>query len=171
MHNRILVPTDGSPAMARVFDYATTLADRHDATIQVLYVVDTVSFVAMPVETTWEGVTDMLRTEGDQAINAAEQYLEDRQITTAVIEGRPSREICNYAERESCDLIVMGTNGRAGLNRLLLGSVAERVVRSAPVPVLTVNISREVPVITDPQPEQEEFELSSVDPANANLVD
>ena len=60
-----------------------------------------------------------------------------------MIEGTPSREIVNYAVDEDCDLIVMGTHGRGGLDRLLLGSVAERVVRSSAIPVLTLRMHEE----------------------------
>ena len=60
------------------------------------------------------------------------------QVTAVSLEGAPSHEIIRYAEREQADLIVLGTHGRSGLKRLLLGSVAEHVVRKAPCAVLTV---------------------------------
>jgi nucleotide-binding universal stress UspA family protein len=63
-------------------------------------------------------------------------------VETAVLEGSPSREIVRYAEAQDCDLVVMGTHGRGGIDRLLLGSVAERVVRASEVPVLTVRVGQ-----------------------------
>jgi len=65
---------------------------------------------------------------------------DDVTVTRATAEGSPSREIVEYANQHGCDLIVMGTHGRGGIDRLLLGSVAERVVRSAHVPVVTVPV-------------------------------
>ncbi|TKX83377.1 universal stress protein, partial [Halorubrum sp. SS5] len=64
----------------------------------------------------------------------------DVDVETAVVEGSPSREIITHAEEAGCDLVVMGTHGRGGIDRLLLGSVAEKVVRGSSVPVLTVRI-------------------------------
>jgi nucleotide-binding universal stress UspA family protein len=61
-------------------------------------------------------------------------------VETRVMEGSPSRKIVRYAEQERCDLIIMGTHGRGGIDRLLLGSVAEQVVRSSDVPVLTMRV-------------------------------
>ncbi|QLD91292.1 universal stress protein [Natronomonas salina] len=140
MYNCILVPTDGSAGMSRVIDHASDLADAHDAAVHFLYVVNTASFANLPMETSWESVTTMLRDEGEDALRAAEERSRADRVVTAMREGPPSREIVDYATEEGCDLIVMGTHGRGGLNRLLLGSVAERVVRSSEVPVLTVRV-------------------------------
>ncbi|PSP85376.1 stress response protein [Halobacteriales archaeon QS_6_64_34] len=141
MYDRILVPTDGSPSMQSVVDHALELADVHDATLHGLYVVDTGSFATLPVETTWDGMTEMLREEGQQAVSTFAEMTGDEPVETVVREGNPSGEIVDYAERCDCDAIVMGTHGRGGIDRLLLGSVAERVVRAAPVPVVTMPIS------------------------------
>jgi len=141
MYDRILIPTDGSPSMQPVVDHATGLADVHDATLHGLYVVDTGSFATLPVETTWEGVTEMLREEGELALSEFTERASEASVETAIRDGNPSGEIVDYARKHDCDTIVMGTHGRAGIDRLLLGSVAERVVRAAPIPVVTVPIS------------------------------
>jgi nucleotide-binding universal stress UspA family protein len=98
------------------------------------------------METAWEGIGDMLRDEGESAVADIRQLAEGAglPVETTVLEGSPSREIVRYAEEQDCDLIVMGTHGRGGIDRLLLGSVAERVVRASEVPVLTVRVG-EVP--------------------------
>ena len=140
MYNCILVPTDGSAGMTPVIDHASELARAHDAALHFLYVVNTASFANLPMETSWESVTSMLREEGEDALRAAEDRARTDRVVTAMREGPPSREIVEYADAEGCDLVVMGTHGRGGLNRLLLGSVAERVVRSSNVPVLTVRV-------------------------------
>ena len=141
MYDRILVPTDGSPSMQPVVDHALELASVHDATVHGLYVVDTGNFATLPVETTWDGVTDMLRQEGEQAVSEFEEMAGDTPVETAIREGNPSGEIVAYAREHDCDAVVMGTHGRGGIDRLLLGSVAERVIRAAPVPVVTVPVS------------------------------
>lgn len=146
--------------MARVIDTASELANIHDATVHFVYAVHTASFANLPMETSWESVSTMLRDEGDAALEAAVDRATADRIETTIVDGSPSREILSYAEAAGCDLIVMGTHGRGGLNRLLLGSVAERVVRSATIPVMTVRVgesdglpsrvSEEQPVTADP---------------------
>lgn len=147
MYDRILVPTDGSEGIRRVVDHATRLAAAHGSTLAVVYVVNTAAVANLPMETSWEGVSEMLREEGEGALEAAEDAAAsvdpDVPVVRAMLEGNPAREIVGYADREGCDLICMGTHGRGGVSRLLLGSVAERVVRSATVPVLTVRVDDE----------------------------
>ncbi|MFB6354387.1 MAG: universal stress protein [Halobacteriales archaeon] len=142
MYDRILVPTDGSAGTRRAVDHAIRLAEAHGATLHGLYVVNTASYASFSMETAWEGIGDMLRDEGEAAVAAVEERAEAAgvPVETAVLEGSPSREIVRYAEDQGCDLIVMGTHGRGGIDRLLLGSVAERVVRASEVPVLTVRV-------------------------------
>lgn len=140
MYDRILVPTDGSAGSRRAIEHAIELAGLYGATVDALYVVNTVSFTSLPMEASWEGVNDLLRDEGADAIAEVERLGSDHgvDVRRVVLEGSPSRKIVTYAEREGCDLIVMGTHGRGGIDRLLLGSVAERVVRSSQIPVLTL---------------------------------
>ena len=141
MYDRILVPTDGSPGMGGVVTHALALAEVHDAELHGLYVVDTGSFATLPVEMTWDGMTEMLREEGDLAIEEFENLAGEVSTETEVREGNPSEKIVEYASDHDCDTIVMGTHGRGGIDRLLLGSVAERVIRASSVPVVTVPVS------------------------------
>jgi nucleotide-binding universal stress UspA family protein len=94
------------------------------------------------MEGAFEGVSEMLRADAEDAVGMVEAVGDDFTVPveTAIIEGSPSAEIVRYAEREACDLVVMGTHGRGGIDRLLLGSVAEKVVRGSNVPVLTVRV-------------------------------
>lgn len=144
MYDRILVPTDGSAGTRRAVDHAIRLAEAHGSTVHGLYVVNTASYASFSMETAWEGIGDMLRDEGEAAVADIRDRAESAgvPVETAVLEGSPSREIVRYAEDQGCDLIVMGTHGRGGIDRLLLGSVAERVVRASEVPVLTVRVGR-----------------------------
>jgi len=140
MYDDILVPTDGSAGMQSAIDHATELASEHDATVHGLYVVDTASLTDLPMEASMDGVSQALRQEGETALEQLERRAGDVPVRTDVVEGSPARDITSYAADNPCDLVVMGTHGRSGVDRLLLGSVAERVVRSSPVPVLTVGV-------------------------------
>ena len=127
--------------MERVIAHASDLATAHDATIHALYVVNAASHASLPMETSWEGIADLLYEQGADATAEVEHLVDDGvPVESRVVEGSPSREILAYAENEDVDLIVMGTHGRVGIGRFILGSVAERVVRNADVPVMTVSL-------------------------------
>lgn len=140
MYDRILVPTDGSDEMGAVVDHAAALAREHDATLTALYVIDTATMGQMPVDSSWESLAEMLREDGERALDAVEDRVDDLSLERAIREGAPSRAIVEHAHESDADAIVMGTHGRGGLDRLLLGSVAERVVRTAPLPVVVVPV-------------------------------
>lgn len=143
MYEKILVPTDGSSGMSPVIDHATTLADVHGADLHALYVVNTASLNDLPMDSTWEGLRTALEDEGQEGLKQFEERADKVQLETVMREGSPPSEIVEYAEAEECDVIVMGTHGRSGVNRLLLGSVAERVVRQASTPVLTMGVDED----------------------------
>jgi nucleotide-binding universal stress UspA family protein len=138
MYSDILVPTDGSDASAVALDHALSLATQYDARVHGLYVVDWEPYGL--VEEGKSIVVDSLHDEGAAAVASIEEAAESAgvDVRTSVVEGDIHRHIVDYADDEGIDLIVMGTHGRRGLDRLILGSVTERVVRSSPVPVLTV---------------------------------
>ena len=132
----IVVATDGSESVRRAVGVALDLADRFDAAVHALSVVDTDEIDSSPAELR-EDLADALERQAHDAL----ETVADRaggSVTTAVREGRPAAEIVAYAREEDLDAVAVGTRGRHGENRLLLGSVAERVVRTCPVPVLTV---------------------------------
>jgi nucleotide-binding universal stress UspA family protein len=140
MYDHILLPTDGSAEMAPVIDHAVELAAHHGADIHALYVLDTASFGTLPMETSADAITSMLEDEGRTAMESIEEKAEDVTVERTLLDGSPSPNIVDYAEKNDIDVIVMGTHGRGGIDRLLLGSVAERVVRTSDVPVLTVRV-------------------------------
>lgn len=158
MFEKILVPTDGTPEMAPVIDRASEFAALNGATVHFVYAVTPSSFVSLPMETSWEGVETMLKERGETALREARERCSAERIEISLLEGPPGREIVDYAEQNSCDLIVMGTHGRGGLNRLLLGSVAERVIRSATVPVMTIRLSEDD--VSEPADSVDPTELS-----------
>jgi nucleotide-binding universal stress UspA family protein len=142
LYDTILLPTDGSAGFQRVIDHAGEVARVHDADVLALYVVDASSYTGLPMEASWEGVRAVLDGKGETALRQVERRMDDElHVETTTAEGRPSREITRVARERDVDCIVMGTHGRGGIDRLILGSVAERVVRTAPVPVVTVGLS------------------------------
>ena len=138
MYDDVLVPTDGSPAADAAVDHAVTLADRFDSTIHALYVVDATAYSAL--EAGADLVSETLEGEGEDAVARIAAAADDEglPVVEAVVSGTAYRSILEYADGEGIDVIVMGTHGRQGIDRYLLGSVTERVVRSADQPVLTV---------------------------------
>lgn len=152
LYDRILVPTDGSPEGKRAVAHAIDLAAAHDAAVTTLYVINTASYNGLPMEPSWDGVTTLLNTDAQGALDEVVDLGNacGVPVKTKIIEGSPSNEIVQVAETDDCDLIVMGTHGRGGIDRLLLGSIAETVVRNARVPVLTVRVGTDPAEVTDP---------------------
>lgn len=143
MFDRILIPTDGSDPTKSAVDMALNLAEVHDATLHVLYIVDQPTSVSGMGEG-FAGLNDLLdalEERGQQATKAIIKQARERNIetTAAVRRGNPHNDILSYAEDNDIDVIVMGTHGRTGVKRALLGSVTENVVRHSEIPVLTVH--------------------------------
>jgi nucleotide-binding universal stress UspA family protein len=136
MFDTIVIATDGSESVERAVRVALDLADRFDSEVHALYVVDAGEIESSP-ERLRDEMRDALSERADEALGEVREATEDR-VTTAVREGRPATEIGDYAREHDADVVAMGTRGRHGENRFLIGSVAERVVRTCPVPVLTV---------------------------------
>jgi nucleotide-binding universal stress UspA family protein len=142
-YQRILIGTDGGDLMRPVYDHAAYFARLTDATVHITYVLDIAGFTAYPIDSSWENMYDVLLEEGKQIVANAKNDLvsrgvnEDR-IVAEVLDGHPAEELDKYAGDHDIDLIVIGSHGRKGLDRLLIGSVADKVVRGAKVPVLIV---------------------------------
>lgn len=130
MYERILVPVDGGSESREAVSHALDIADKYDATMYVLHVVsEQLVGDAEELEAAGEQVTD-------EIVERATEHGVD--VVADVTDGRPSDRILGYADERNVDLIVMGTHGRTGVGRVLLGSVAERVARHSDVPVLLV---------------------------------
>ena len=141
----ILVPVDFSPHAERAFGYAATLAQRFGAKLALLHVVDD-SFVTggWSSEIYVSNVPELMENliaDADRRLATLKASAAALGLTaeTAVIRGRPAPAIVEHAKNGGFDLIVMGTHGRTGVSHVVVGSVAERVLRKAPCPVLTVH--------------------------------
>lgn len=138
MYDRILLPTDGSEGAREATERAIELAVAFDAALHVLHVVDATD---APDNIDENVVLDALEAEGRRALEDVRERAIRADVETiegTVASGSPYRAILDYVEEDDIDLVVMGTHGRTGLERWVLGSVTERVVRLSPVPVLTV---------------------------------
>jgi nucleotide-binding universal stress UspA family protein len=133
MYERILVATDGSPPAG-----AVDLAEELGATLHAVSVVDTMAYGIADVrsEIAIDALEENAASHVEEAASAAEATGVD--CETEVLHGDPADAIGGYAEDNDIDLIVVGTHGRRGVSRFLLGSVAERVARTAPGSVLIV---------------------------------
>ena len=142
-YKQILIGTDGGDLMAPVYDHAAYVARITDATVHIAYVLDVAGFTAYPIDASWENMYDVLLDEGKQIVANAKKQLaslgvKENLIITAVLDGHPAEELDNYAATHDVDLIIIGSHGRKGLDRLLIGSVADKVIRGAKVPVLVI---------------------------------
>lgn len=147
MYQRILVPTDGSKGSAHVAMQAFDLAEQYGATVHLLHVVDR----GLRSIVGDESADAELRDIGHRALATLEQLAESYDLTVAseLREGDPVTEILDGAVEVDADLIVLGTHGRSGIERRLIGSVAESVVRRAERPVLTVRLPETSETVTD----------------------
>ena len=136
---RILVPTDFSEPADGALTYALDLASKLGATVSLVHVfedpagIHSGAYVPMPAEMRGEILADLRRRMAEVAATRGHAELNPR-----VLIGPAAQSIVEAARDSQADLIVMGTHGRHGMAHLLLGSVAERVVRTATCPVLTV---------------------------------
>ena len=135
----ILVPTDFSPCSREALTYAGALAKRFNARIVVFHVIETWSY-AVTESLQWTDLYTNLTTVVEPLLDGLVQELQDGGIAAAgaFTQGVSYDEIVKKAKEERADLIVIGTHGRRGMGHFLMGSVAERVVRLSPCPVLTV---------------------------------
>ena len=143
---KILVPVDYSDGSRVAMEYALFLAERFDAEIEVLHVAEIPlgeeeHTVVKPDTGEEELLSELIM---QQAVKAETEFLAPFvrdatiPIERSLLKGRPGKVIVEAATDRGADLIVMGTHGRSGFERLIIGSVAERVVRSAPCPVVVV---------------------------------
>jgi nucleotide-binding universal stress UspA family protein len=141
---KILYPTDFSSYSNQAYFHAIALAEKHNASLTVL-------FVYNPDSTTTPGsqgdeVADRRYWQGQlEQIRPVDTRIP---VTHVLLEGDPATEIVRYGRDAGIDLIVMGTHGRTGIERLLMGSVAEKVLRDASCSVLVVKLPRGQPVPT-----------------------
>ena len=142
MFSTVLVPTDGSAGAEATIGHALSLAEAADGNVHALYVLEPSHEPVRLEAADREAVAGPSESRGRQATIRITDQAEAAGVSAAraVWEGVPYREILAYVDEHDVDLVVMATAGRTGNSRELIGSVAERVVRASPVPVVTVNV-------------------------------
>jgi nucleotide-binding universal stress UspA family protein len=139
---KILVPVDFSSHSSEALRFAADMSNRYNASLELLHVFHVTTY-ALPegyVVPSSEQV-QLAMKELESQLEAAKQAALDasaRTVHTTLVQGGVTTEILRYAKERECDLIVMGTHGRTGMKHLLMGSVAEQIVRVATCPVLTL---------------------------------
>lgn len=143
MSEHVLVPYDDSPLSDHALEHA--LAQHADAEITLLHVLDFVEAgYQSPIEGSlpgyWEEWYEQAEAEAEELFADAQATADEYGVTleTETVVGQPARSIVEYVEENTVDHVVMGSHGRSGISRLLVGSVAETVVRRAPCPVTIV---------------------------------
>jgi nucleotide-binding universal stress UspA family protein len=139
---KILVPIDFSDNSKKILKSARYVAEKFSAAISLIFVVQSFEdysgfFVPhLPLD---KLAGEMLAGAQKKMANFVEDNLEDITVQSLVVAGDVAEEILGYAEKEHMDLIIMGTHGYKGLERVLFGSIAEQVVKNSPCPILTIN--------------------------------
>ncbi len=145
-YQKILIATDGSKCSQKAVLQGMELAKLMGAKVYVLYVLDKNAYIPPALETpihlgsNWDIMEETLRQEGDNAIQYANDIAEDKGIgfEGVVMEGNPADAILEFAEQKEVNMIIMGTLGKGRIERFLLGSVTDKVVRHSKISVLVV---------------------------------
>lgn len=144
-YDKIMIATDGSKQVEKAVEAAVQLAKITGARLYAVYVIASAGYT--PRNFGWEeSLRKILEAEAKKAVTFVEEAgkVSGVKVEPVILEGHPADRIMKFAEQEDMDLIVMGTLGRTGLDRFLLGSIAENVVRHSKTPVMVVKGEAEI---------------------------
>ena len=140
---KILFPVDLSQSSVKIVPFLQSLAARYGARVHLLFVArvfDYFTSMYVPHPSVSQFEKEVIEGAEKRLYEFADENFKEFPGTkTMVVAGDPSEEVLNYISEHGIDLVVMGTHGRKGLDKIIFGSVAERVVKAAPVPVMVVN--------------------------------
>jgi nucleotide-binding universal stress UspA family protein len=138
LFDHILLATDGSeknlPAMAEAIEIARACG----STLHAVYVIDDTPYTSAQVEVLTADLYEQSREEGERALEEVKRLADGVRVETSILSGRAAQVITDFAARNGVDLIVVGSQGKSGLERLILGSTAESIIRTAQCMVLVV---------------------------------
>jgi len=141
LQKRILIATDGSETANEAADFGIDMVGCSGTKIYVLYVIDTTPYRSVPLDQIWSKETlDEFERVGHEATSYVEKIGKAAgvEVESRVLKGNPAEKIVNFAEDNNIDMIIVGSLGKSRYERIVLGSVSEKVVRHAKVPVLVV---------------------------------
>jgi len=138
LYKEILIATGDKESTRNAIDYGIELARVTEARLHVIFVIDTASSSQVPLDADWESASHELKQLGEEVTKyiADSAQAKGLKVIRYIVEGHPVEEIMKYANRNSVDLIILGKTQKRWLDRFLLGSVSENVVRSSKIPVL-----------------------------------
>ncbi|MCC4766912.1 universal stress protein [Methanosarcina sp. DH1] len=145
LFRNIVIATDGSKNVQRAISHGIEFAKLSGAIVHALYVVNTPSTISENWTAGKETIYNIMKNDGKKAVSKIKEIGEASgvEVREVLLEGYPSNEIIDFVENNNIDLIVMGSLGATGLERFLIGSVAETVVRGSKVPVLVVRSEKQ----------------------------
>ena len=138
---QILIATDGSETANEAADFGIEMVGCSGAKVYAVYVIDTTPYRSVSLDKIW---SKEVLDEFEQAGNEATSYVEKiataagMEVETRVLKGHPAEKIVTFAEDNNIDMIIMGSLGKGGYERAVLGSVSDKVIRHAKIPVLVV---------------------------------
>ncbi len=151
IYKKILLPTDGSEYANKAAEHAIIIASQNKAEIIVLNVMETTQLTSLPVDDFTRKVKDILKQNKTNPLERIskvfDEHLKDKEfknqikLTLKQKGGSPADIILQTIQDENIDMVIMGTSGKKGFERFLLGSVTEKVVRNSKCPVLTVHLN------------------------------
>jgi len=141
IYQKIVIATDGSEKNLSAVIEGMMIARVSGAKLQIVYVIDTKPLYTGVIEESYAGMYDSLREEGELALEQAKELAGDIDVETSLLTGKPATEITQFVKEYGADLLVIGTQGKSGLGKFILGSVAESIIRTAPCSVLVVRKS------------------------------
>lgn len=138
LFEKILIATDGSERNKTAVEEGLKIGRECGSKIFATYVIDLGAFESASAELVIRDTWAVIRQEAEATLARVRTTAEGVDLETVTLEGKPAAEIVRFATENGIDLIIIGTQGKRGLERLLLGSVAEQIIRSAPCKVLVV---------------------------------
>ena len=138
LFEKILIATDGSERNGAAVEEALKIGRLYGSTVYAVYVMDLSAFESASADVALRDTWVVIQREADTSLARVRSMAYGVHLETVILEGKPAAEIVRFAAENGIDLIVIGTRGKRGFERLLLGSVAEQVVRLAPCKVLVV---------------------------------
>ena len=138
LFTKILIASDGSERNLAAVEEALRIGRACGAPVHAVYVADISALESASADVVIRDTWELVQREGEKALARIRDSAEGVQLETVVLEGKPAAEIVKYAKDQGMDLIVIGTQGKQGIERILLGSVAESVIRATPCKILVV---------------------------------
>ena len=141
IYQNIVITTDGSEKNISAVIEGLMIARLTGANVKVIFVIDMKPLYSGVAEESYGDIYESYEKDGKEALQNIKELAGDLKIETFLLTGKPANEIIRFAKENETDLLIAGTQGKSGLGKMILGSVAENVVRNAPCSVLVVRKS------------------------------